>query len=79
MQSLLCHAKSAAYIISIIMDAPCTPKQIDLTSVLLLQLPLLLLTCCAIPYSGNLLREKIFANLAILLSEEIFAIFKFNY
>ena len=31
-----------------------------------------------IPYSGNLLREEIFANLAILLSEEIFAIFDFN-
>ena len=29
--------------------------------------------------AGNLLREEIFANLAILLSEEIFAIFKFNY
>ena len=29
-------------------------------------------------YSGNLLREEIFANLAILLSEEIFAIFEFN-
>ena len=27
-----------------------------------------------IPYSGNLLREEIFANLAILLSEEILAI-----
>ena len=32
-----------------------------------------------VPYSGNLLREEIFANLTILLSEEIFAIFKFNY
>ena len=31
-----------------------------------------------IPYSGNLLREEIFANPAILLSEEIFAIFDFN-
>ena len=31
-----------------------------------------------LPYSGNLLREKIFANLAILLLEEIFAIFEFN-
>ena len=31
-----------------------------------------------IPYSGNLLREEIFANRAILLSEEIFAIFDFN-
>ena len=32
-----------------------------------------------VPYSGNLLREEIFVNLAILLSEEIFAIFEFNY
>ena len=31
-----------------------------------------------LPYSGNLLREEIFANPAILLSEEIFAIFDFN-
>ena len=31
-----------------------------------------------VPYSGNLLREEIFANPAILLSEEIFAIFDFN-
>ena len=31
-----------------------------------------------IPYSGNLLREEIFANRAILLSEEIFVIFDFN-
>ena len=29
-------------------------------------------------YSGDLLREEIFANQAILLSEEIFAIFDFN-
>ena len=29
-------------------------------------------------YSRNLLRKKIFANLAILLSEEIFANFEFN-
>ena len=28
-----------------------------------------------VPYNGNLLREEIFSNLAILLSEEIFAIF----
>ena len=28
-----------------------------------------------IPYSRNLLREEIFANLAVLLSEEIFANF----
>ena len=27
-----------------------------------------------VPYSRNLLREEIFANLVILLSEEIFAI-----
>ena len=32
-----------------------------------------------VPYSGNLLQEEIFVNLAILLSEEIFAIFEFNY
>ena len=32
-----------------------------------------------VPYSRNLLREEIFLNLVILLSEEIFAIFKFNY
>ena len=31
-----------------------------------------------IPYSGNLLREEIFTNLAILLSEEIFTIFDFT-
>ena len=31
-----------------------------------------------LPYSRNLLREEIFANLTILLSEEIFAIFEFN-
>ena len=31
-----------------------------------------------IPYNGNLLQEEIFANPAILLSEEIFAIFDFN-
>ena len=30
-------------------------------------------TKTVIPYSGNLLREEIFANPAILLSEEIFA------
>ena len=29
-------------------------------------------------YSGNLLREEIFANLAVLLSEEIFAIFNYS-
>ena len=33
----------------------------------------------SIPYSRNLLQEEIFVNLVILLSEEIFAIFKFNY
>ena len=32
-----------------------------------------------IPYSENLLREEIFANQAIMLLEEIFAIFEFNY
>ena len=32
----------------------------------------------AIPYSGNLLQEEIFANLAVLLSEEIFAIFNYS-
>ena len=32
----------------------------------------------SIPYSGNLSQEKIFANQAILLSEEIFVIFDFN-
>ena len=32
-----------------------------------------------LPYGRNLLQEEIFANLAILLSEEIFAIFRFNY
>ena len=31
-----------------------------------------------ISYSWNLLREEIFANPAILLSEKIFAIFDFN-
>ena len=31
-----------------------------------------------VPYSGNLLREEIFTNLAILLSEEIFIIFDFT-
>ena len=31
-----------------------------------------------IPYSGKLLQEEIFVNPAILLSEEIFAIFDFN-
>ena len=35
--------------------------------------------CSYIPYSGNLLREEIFMNRAILLSEEIFSIFEFNY
>ena len=32
----------------------------------------------SISYSGNLSQEKIFTNQAILLSEEIFAIFDFN-
>ena len=31
-----------------------------------------------LPYSRNLLREEIFVNQAILLSEKIFAIFNFN-
>ena len=30
-----------------------------------------------IPYSGNLLREEIFVNSPILLSEEMFAIFEY--
>ena len=34
---------------------------------------------CMLPCSGNLLREEIFANPAILLSEEIFAIFVLIY
>ena len=34
-------------------------------------------TCSfTLPYSGNLLQEEIFANLMILLSEEIFVIFE---
>ena len=37
---LLCHSKSAACVISIISDAQsCTPKQIHLQVILLLQLP----------------------------------------
>ena len=32
-----------------------------------------------VPYSRNLLREEIFVNLAVLLSEEIFAIFNYSY
>ena len=39
MQTLLHHSKSAACVISIIMDVPATLKQIDLQAFLLLQLP----------------------------------------
>ena len=35
--------------------------------------------CTYVPYSGSLLQEEMFVNLAILLSEEIFATLEFNY
>ena len=66
----------------------CSVLKCFLQSVHQLEIGIMLVLLChsksaacviSIPYSGNLLREEIFANLAILLSEEIFAIFKFSY
>ena len=67
--NLLRHTVSVC-IISIIIDTPAIVYA--------------LLSCrsCTpkqIPYYRNFLREEIFVNLTILLSEEIFAIFEFNY
>ena len=50
------------------MRQSCTPKQIDLQA--------FFVTTATLPYSRNLLREEIFANIAILPIEEIFVIFE---